>query len=53
MIRKEGDKYVIKSKDGSKNLGEYATEEEAKKRLKQIEFFKALKNHPDLKRKAK
>jgi hypothetical protein len=39
-IRHEGDKWVIYSKDGSKKLGEYDTETAAKKRLRQIEFFK-------------
>jgi len=39
-IRKEDGKYVIYSKDGSKKLGEYDSEEAAKKRLRQIEFFK-------------
>lgn len=40
MIRKEGEKYVIKSEDGSKTLGTYATREEAEKRLREIEYFK-------------
>lgn len=40
MILKEGDKYVIKSEDGSKTLGSYATREEAEKRLREIEYFK-------------
>lgn len=40
MILKEGDKYVIKSEDGSKTLGTYATREEAEKRLREIEYFK-------------
>lgn len=43
MIIKQGDKFVIKSEDGSKTLGTYATKEEAEKRLKQIEMFKAMK----------
>lgn len=38
-IKKQGDKYVILSKDGKK-LGEADTREAAVKRLKQIEFFK-------------
>ena len=41
MIVKQGGKYVVKSADGSKTLGTYDDEEEAKKRLAQIEFFKA------------
>lgn len=41
MIKKEGDKYYVKSEDGSKNLGgPYATKEEAEKRLREIEYFK-------------
>lgn len=40
IIRKEGDKWVIYSKDGSKKLGEYDSEEAAKKRIQQIEYFK-------------
>lgn len=39
-IRKEGDKWVIYSKDGSKKLGTEDSEEAAKKRLQQIEYFK-------------
>lgn len=40
MIKKEGDKWVIKSKDGKKTLGTFDSKEEATKRLGQIEFFK-------------
>lgn len=39
-IEKSGDKYIVKSKDGTKNLGEYDSLEEAKKRLQEIEYFK-------------
>ena len=39
-IRKEGDKYIIYSKDGSKKLGEYNSKADAEKRLQQIEYFK-------------
>lgn len=53
MIRKEGSKFIILNKDGTKKLGEYASKEEAEKRLKQIEFFKALQKHPEIARKAK
>jgi len=41
-IRKEGSKWVIYSKDGFKKLGEYDTETAAKKRLRQIEYFKHM-----------
>jgi hypothetical protein len=39
-IVKQGSKFVILSKDGSKKLGEYDNEKDAKDRLRQIEFFK-------------
>jgi hypothetical protein len=42
-IRKVGNKYVIFSKKG-KRLGEYDSEAAAKKRLKQIEYFKHANN---------
>lgn len=40
MIVKENGKYHVKSEDGTKHLGTYATRGEAKKRLMQIEYFK-------------
>ena len=40
-IVKQGSKFVILSKDGDKKLGEFDNEEAAKKRLRQIEFFKS------------
>ncbi|MGD0331155.1 MAG: hypothetical protein ABSB40_12070 [Nitrososphaeria archaeon] len=43
MIVKENGKYKVKSEDGSKTLGTYATRGEAKKRLMEIEWFKS---HP-------
>jgi hypothetical protein len=43
MIVKSGDKWIIKSKDGKKELGSYDTEEAAKKRLAQIEAAKSVK----------
>jgi hypothetical protein len=43
MIVKQGSKYVVKSHDGKKNLGSYRTRDAAKKRLRQIEFFKRSK----------
>lgn len=39
MIRKEGNKWVIYSKDGKK-LSEHDTKKEAEKRERQIKFFK-------------
>ncbi len=41
MIKKINGNYRVVSKSG-KNLGTYKTEKEAKKRLKQVEFFKHL-----------
>ena len=40
MIRKENNKYVLYSKDGSKKLGTFATKEAALKREKEILYFK-------------
>jgi hypothetical protein len=42
FIRKEGDKHCVKSHSG-KNLGCYGTAGGAKKRLKQVEYFKHVK----------
>ena len=42
MIRKVKDGYRVVAESG-RNMGTYKTEEEAKKRLRQIEFFKHLK----------
>lgn len=43
MIVKQGSKYVVKSKDGSKKLGTYSSKAAATKRLQQIEYFKHKK----------
>lgn len=50
MIRKQGEKFIIYSESGKK-LGEFNSKEEAEKRLKQIEFFKALETHPGIAKK--
>jgi phosphosulfolactate synthase (CoM biosynthesis protein A) len=42
MIRKVKEGYRVLSESG-RNMGTYATKEEAKKRLRQIEFFKHRK----------
>lgn len=42
MIVKAGNKYRVVSEKG-KNLGEYETQEEAKQRLREVEFFKHAK----------
>lgn len=40
MIKKEGSKYVLYSKDGSKKLGEASSLEAIKEREKQVNYFK-------------
>lgn len=40
MIKKINGKYVVLSETTGKRFGSYATLAEAKKRLRQIEFFK-------------
>lgn len=42
-VVKKGSQFCVVSKDGNKNLGCYDTEQEAKKRLQQVEFFKHSK----------
>lgn len=44
MIKHIGNKWILYSKDGSKKLGEYDTEEEAKKREQQIIRIKNMKS---------
>ncbi|KAF2282421.1 hypothetical protein GH714_044106 [Hevea brasiliensis] len=44
MIVKIGEKWVVKSADGSQQLGSYDTEQEAKERLAQVEKFKHASN---------
>lgn len=44
MIVKQNGKYYVKSEDGSKSLGgPYQSEEQARKRLAIIEYFKHKK----------
>lgn len=43
MIKKIKNKYVVLSETTGRRFGTYATMEEAKKRLRQIEIFKHLK----------
>jgi hypothetical protein len=40
MLKYEGSKWVLYSKDGSKKLGEFDTKEDALKRERQIQYFK-------------
>ena len=44
MIKKQGNKYVLYSKDGTKKLGEANTLGEIKKREMQVQYFKYKKN---------
>lgn len=43
IIRKVGNKYCVFSKDGSKKLGCYPSEKQAKQRIQQVEYFKSVK----------
>lgn len=47
MIKKEGNKYVVKSEDGSRSFGSYNSREEAVKRLGQVEYFKHKGEYDD------
>ena len=42
MIVRERGKFVVKSEDGSRRFGSYDSEEEAKKRLAEVEMFKQM-----------
>lgn len=42
MIVRTGSKYVVKSEDGSRTFGTYDSEEEARKRLAEVEAFKRM-----------
>lgn len=44
MIKKIKGKYVVLSETTGRRFGTYNSLKEAKKRLRQIEFFKHLKN---------
>jgi hypothetical protein len=43
MIVRRGDKYVVISESTGRRFGTYDTLAEAKRRLRQIEFFKHVK----------
>ena len=45
MIKKIKNQYVVLSESTGRVFGRYKTKEEAKKRLRQIEFFKHLKKN--------
>ena len=51
MIKKIGGKYVVLSEKTGRSFGSYRTLAEAKKRLRQVEFFKHLAKNPALKKK--
>ena len=40
MITKDGERWILKSKDGSKHLGTFSSKEAALERERQIEYFK-------------
>jgi hypothetical protein len=46
MVKKVGSKWVVGSKEG-KYLGTYDTKQEAQRRLRQIEYFKYLRDQKD------
>jgi hypothetical protein len=43
VVKRQDGKYEVMSKDGSRSFGVFGSEEKAKKRLQQIEFFKHMK----------
>ena len=43
VIKKQGYKWVLYTKDGRRKLGEFRTKTEAVKRERQIQFFKHIK----------
>jgi hypothetical protein len=43
IVKRQDGKYEVMSKDGDRSFGVYGSEEKAKKRLQQIEFFKHTK----------
>ena len=43
IVKRQDGKYEVMSKDGDRSFGVYGSEEKAKKRLQQIEFFKHMK----------
>lgn len=53
MIAHRGGKWVVLSHDGAKVLGTYDTEEEAKKRLAQVEMHKAMGHYDSAERVAR
>ncbi|MBI2053561.1 MAG: hypothetical protein HYT41_02350 [Candidatus Sungbacteria bacterium] len=50
MIKKIKGKYVVLSESTGRSFGTYRTLAEAKKRLRQVEFFKHLGKSPRMKK---
>jgi len=50
MIKKIKGKYVVLSESTGRSFGSYKTLAEAKKRLRQVEFFKYAAKHPNIRR---
>ena len=48
VVRKEDDGYHVRSKKGKNLGGPYSSKEQAEKRLKQVEYFKHMKEDQDL-----
>lgn len=42
-IKKQGGKYVVRSKKTGRSLGKYSSKAQASKRLRQVEYFKKHK----------
>lgn len=51
MIKKVGGQYVVLSETSGRLMGSYRTKALAKKRLRQVEFFKHLANNPKMRAK--
>ena len=43
VIKKQGYKWILFTRDGKRKLGEFRTKKEAIKRERQIQFFKHMK----------
>lgn len=43
MIKKDGNKYILYSKDGKKKLGSFSSRKAAEKREREIQYFKHKK----------
>ena len=50
MIKKIKGKYVVLSETTGRPFGSYRTLKEAKRRLRQVEFFKRLEKSPSLRK---